>query len=499
MQSCREIVTGFLMPRVCIHGHFYQPPREDPWTGSIHPQSSALPFADWNQRITAECYRSNGRAAILDSTAQVSARVNTYKYISFNFGATLLRWMHQHAPDVIEDLVEADRSSQARLGHGNAVAQAYHHSILPLANARDKQTEVLWGVRDFEHRFGRTPEGMWLAETAVDTPTLEVLARHGVRFVILAPRQAQAVRGPESEAWAPVDADSLDTARPYTVELPSGARIAAFFYSAAPAQGVAFGGWLDNGEKMAHHLAASEGPLVHFATDGESYGHHHRHGEMGLAYCIRTLSEDLGIELTNYARELTDHPPTHTAKIHEASSWSCAHGIGRWSTNCGCSIDPARSGQQEWRPILRGAMNSLRDELAEFYIQRMAALGEDPWDMRDRYVHHLLGSEHGVRVAQDPIPVRGPGRSELLKLLELQRHALMMFTSCGWFFDDPGGLEAVQILRYAHRAICLHQELGGRSLEPFFVELLDPMKSVDLNLAAGHQLYADRVAIERRL
>jgi len=453
-----------------------------------------MPFADWNQRITAECYRPNGQAAILDASGDVASRMNTYAYISFNFGPTLLRWMSRSAPDVLQRLVEADAMSQERLGFGNAMSQSYHHSILPLANAEDKQTEVHWGIADFEHRFGRRPEGMWLPETAVDTATLEVLAAAGIQFVILAPRQAAAVKGPQDEAWLDVNADTIDTGRPYRVELPSGKHIAAFFYSPEPAQGVAFDGWLNNGESMAARLSDRPEALVHFATDGESYGHHHRHGEMALAYCLRTLAADSELEITNYASVLAAEPITHTARIRENSSWSCAHGIGRWSENCGCVIDPKRSGQQDWRRVLRTAMNALRDEVASFYVQRMHQLGEDPWDVRNRYIAHLIAQESGQPHADDPIP-DGRFSAELKGLLELQRHALMMFTSCGWFFDDPGGLEAMQILRYAHRAICLHEELGGASLEPFFLDQIDPLESMDLNLSGGSRLYEQHVVI----
>ncbi len=480
------------MRKLVIHGHFYQPPREDPWTGVIRPQPSAMPFADWNQRITAECYRPNGRAAILGVDGQVASRMNTYAYMSFNFGPTLLRWMSSAAPDVLEALIDADRQSRERLGFGNAMAQAYHHSILPLANAEDKRTEIHWGIADFEYRFRRLPEGMWLPETAVDTATLEALAEAGIQFVILAPRQAEAVLGPDDEDWQTVAADTVETGRPYRVDLPSGAHIAAFFYAPSPAQGVAFDGWLNNGEEMAARLAEMPDDLVHYATDGESYGHHHRHGEMALAYCLRTLVANGDLDITNYAAVLASEPVTHRARIVENSSWSCAHGVGRWSRNCGCVMDHRRAGQQEWRRVLRNAMNALRDELADFYVRRMIQLGEDPWEIRNRYVAHLYANESSKTLIEDPIS-GGAGSKELKGLLEMQRHALMMFTSCGWFFDDPGGLEAMQILRYAHRAIRIHEQLGGKSLEPFFLDHIDPLESMDLNVSDGSRLYAQHV------
>lgn len=484
------------MPRVCIHGHFYQPPREDPWTGTIHPQPSASPFADWNQRITAECYRANTRAAILDDLGNVAIRKRTYDYVSFNFGPTLLRWMSQHAPDVVDALVRADQHSRLRLGWGNALAQAYHHAILPLANERDKQTEVRWGAADFERRLGRRPDGMWLPETAVDTSTLEVLAEEGIRFVILAPRQAAAVRGPKDDHWTEVQAHTIDPSRAYRVDLPSGRSIAAFFYDPEPAQGVAFDGWLNDGGSMARRLASWGRPFVHFATDGESYGHHHRYGEMALAYCVRELLRHDEVELTNYATELARHPPTWRARIVEESSWSCSHGVGRWSRNCGCAMDHRRVGRHEWRAHLRDALNWLRDELGDFTEREASRLGEDVWELRDRYVFHLLSEEFGHHHPDDPLPSdwdRHEGTRRLRDVLELQRHALMMFTSCGWFFDDPGRVEPVQILRYAHRALHLHERLGGTSLEPAFIERLMPLRSEDEGLQDGRAIYAQKV------
>ena len=485
------------MHRVCIHGHFYQPPREDPGTGEIIPQPSASPFPDWNHRITAECYRANVGAAVLGETGAVAERIRTYDYISFNYGPTLLRWMTRHAPDVVEALVAADAASQARLGHGNAVAQAYHHLILPLATDRDKQTEIRWGAADFAHRFGRPAEGMWLPETAVDTATLEVLAAEGIRFVILAPRQAAAVRGPGADAeWTDVHDRSLVPGRPYRIDLPSGASIAAFFYAPTPAEGVAFSGWLDNGEDMAHRLVDEPGPLVHYATDGESYGHHHRYGEMALAYCIRTLVKRDDVLLTNYAAELARGPVEWTARIVEESSWSCAHGVGRWSRNCGCTMDGNLAMQQEWRVHLRGALDWLRDALSAFCEAEAERLDVDLWSLRDAYIFHLLGEESGTRHPQDPLPAdwaSDPAGRRLHDLLELQRHALMMFTSCGWFFDDPSRVEPVQILRYAQRAMVLHESLGGRSLEGAFMDRLAPIRSVDPEVRDGRDLWLRRV------
>ncbi|MBO6937860.1 MAG: DUF3536 domain-containing protein [Deltaproteobacteria bacterium] len=445
------------MPAIVIHGHFYQPPREDPATGLVPRQPSAAPFHDWNQRITDECYRPNLAARILGEHGEVVRTLNTWERISFDVGPTLLRWMALEAPAVLEGIVAADAASVVRLGHGNAMAQGYHHAILPLASERDRRTEVRWGLADFRRRFGRESEGFWLPECAVDEATLEVLAEEGVRFVVLAPEQCASVRA--NGEWRDVTPETLDTGRAYRIPLPSGRSIAAFFYDAGPAQGVAFGGWLDNGEAMAHRLAEREG-LVHFATDGESYGHHHRYGEMALAYALETL-EALGVAVTNYGAWLAAHPPELEARVVSPSAWSCAHGVGRWSRNCGCAIDPARSGKHQWRATLRGALDALRERLDEVYEARMRSHGEDPWAARDRWIERLLDDESAGR------PIGAPA-NEVETLLELANHRLMMFTSCGWFFDDPAGIEPVQLLRYARRAIELCVALGGPELSADF-------------------------------
>lgn len=429
------------MPSVCVHGHFYQPPRESPHTGKIERQPSAAPFWDWNQRITAECYRPLLAAPILGAHGDVVETVNCWEHIAFDVGPTLLRWMWEEARDVHDGIVAADRNAVARSGHGPAIAQGYHHAILPLCSPEDRRTEIRWGLADFEARFGRRAEGLWLPETAVDTATLEALADEGVAFTVLAPHQA-------------AEGEGIETDRAYRVPLSGGRSIAAFFYDGRPSRGVAFDRWLDNGESMAHRLAGGTG-LVHLATDGESYGHHHRHGEMALAYCLRTLRR-LGIPVVSHGAWLAAHPPTEAMGIAEPSSWSCSHGVGRWSRDCGCGTEDGR-----WRPRLREGLNRLRDAIDEWSIPRLAATGEDPWELRDRYVHTLLAAS-GLDTGFDPL--RGTGDASLRALLEVQRHRLMMFTSCGWFFADPRGLETHQILCYASRAVELLRDAGGPDL-----------------------------------
>lgn len=383
----------------------------------------------------------------MDWNGAVSERVNNWSHISFDVGPTLMRWLHEHAVDVHDGIVEADRSAIARTGHGPAMAQGYHHAILPLCSPRDRRTEIAWGLADFRHRFGREAEGFWLPETAVDTPTLCDLADAGVRYVVLAPRQAHDLHGG-------------DTTEAYRVDLPGDRSIAAFFYDGESAQGVAFDGWLHDGEDLARRLGSKSGGLIHLATDGESYGHHHRHGEMALASAIRTL-EQHGVPLTTYGAWLAEHPPARRAVICERSSWSCSHGVGRWSENCGCAMDPANAGKHGWRKAVRQALNALRDRIDSWSIPELATGGEDPWALRDRYIELLLDPSGGEL---DP---------HLRKVLEVQRHRLMMFTSCGWFFDDPAGIETTQILRYAVRATELTVECGGPDLLPELERDLD--------------------------
>jgi alpha-amylase/alpha-mannosidase (GH57 family) len=430
------------MTAVCIHGHFYQPPRESPLTGRIERQPSAAPFWDWNQRITAECYRPLLSAPILGPHGDVIDQVNCWEQVAFDVGPTLMRWMWDEARDVHDGIVAADRAAVARTGHGPAIAQGYHHAILPLASPEDRRTEIRWGLADFEARFRRPAEGIWLPETAVDTPTLIDLADEGLAFTVLAPHQAGV-------------GEEVATDRAWQVPLPDGRTIAAFFYDGRPSRGVAFDRWLDNGEAMAHRLAGGSG-LVHLATDGESYGHHHRHGEMALAYCLRTL-EALGVPVVTHGGWLAEHPPIESMPIAEPSSWSCSHGVGRWSEDCGCGTEDGR-----WRPRLRAGLNRLRDAIDEWTIPRLGASGEDPWALRDQYVHTLL-SESGIDTGADPLA--GSKDVSIRGLLEIQRHRLMMFTSCGWFFADPRGIETQQILCYAKRAVDLLRDHGGPDLE----------------------------------
>jgi len=437
------------LAQVCIHGHFYQPPRENPWLQRVPRQPSAAPHADWNARITDECYRPCGQASIRDPEGRILAGLNTYARISFDAGPTLMRWLQAQAPDVHQAMVRGDRAAVARWGHGTALAQAYNHTILPLATPRDARTQVRWGLADFGWRFGRRAQGLWLPECAVDVHTLEILADEGVRFTVLAPQQIEAVRPPDG-GWR-----AVDPSRPYRVDLPSGRSLAVFVYDGDIAQEIAFGRLLDSGDRLFERLEGaaerSQG-LAHTATDGESYGHHHRHGEMALAWALYRVEQDPDVEVVPYARYLDEHPPTWQARVVSPSSWSCSHGVERWRSDCGCGTGP---GGGAWRAPLRRALDGLRMRLDEAFEADLSGVLPDPWAARDAYVQVLLDpSRRDAWVAEQAgRPVDAAERLAVLEWMEAQHHGQLMYTSCGWFFEDLDRLEPVQDLMYAWRAV----------------------------------------------
>ena len=490
---------------VCIHGHFYQPPRENAWLETIEQQDSAYPYHDWNERITAESYGPNAEARILDDRDRIIRIVNNYARISFNFGPTLLSWMRDYARETYDAVIEADRESIARFGHGSAMAQAYSHLIMPLANDRDRRTQVIWGIRDFASRFGRAPEGMWLPETAVDTWTLESLAEQGIRFTILAPNQAAAVRPIGSREWHDVRTARVDTRRAYLCRLPSGAEIALFFYDGVVARAVAFEGLLRNGEEFAQRLlslhgTADEPSLAHIATDGETYGHHHPHGEMALAYALHHIEQRQLATLTNYAAFLAMHPPRWEVQIEENTSWSCAHGVERWRSDCGCHTGGAPGWHQRWRAPLREALDWLRDEVMPHFEQRASELLVDPWAARDDYIDVILDRRRNT------IPFvakHARGRLDqkevttLLELMELQRHAMLMYTSCGWFFNEVSGIETVQVLQYASRVVQLAGKLFDRPFEKGLLDRLELAESNIPEVGNARRIYEQQVVPAR--
>ena len=447
------------MPALIIQGHFYQPPRENPWTGIVETEPSAAPFHDWNERIHAECYRANAFASINDPSTGDGRIVNNYAHISFNFGPTLLAWMAEKEPETYRTILEADKESQQRFSsHGSAIAQAYNHTILPLSNSRDKYTQILWGIRDFELRFGRKPEGMWLPETAVDLESLDILAGFGIRFTILSPYQAKRTRKLRGRAWRDASGGRIDPSMPYEVRLPSGKRIAVFFYDGPISQAIAFEHLLDKGENLSGRLVSAFSDarpwpqIVHIATDGETYGHHHKKGEMALAYALHHIESN----------------------IWERTAWSCAHGVERWNSNCGCNSGGYPNWNQEWRTPLRQALDWLRDTAAARFEVKGRELFKDPWQARNQYISVILNrmpdnvekffNEQATR------QLNPEERITALKLMEMQRHAQLMYTSCGWFFDELSGLETTQVIQYAARTIQLYHEIFGETIEPAFLE-----------------------------
>ena len=489
---------------VVVHGHFYQPPRESPWLEVVEEQPSAAPFHDWNERVSAECYAPNASARILDASGRVERLVSNYAAISFDAGPTLMTWLEREDPATHAAMIDADRASIAARGHGLAMSQAHGHLILPLCNERDRRTQVRWGARDFEHRFGRKPHGMWLAETAVDVLSLEALADEGIALTVLAPHQCGRVRAKGMSAWTDVSGGRVDPRRVYDVALPSGRRIAVFFYDSPLSRSVAFEHVLNDGKAFADRIAlafhpnAREPQIVHLATDGESYGHHHHFGEMALAYALEHIARTEGqITLSGYEEYLATHPPQWEAEIIERTSWSCAHGIERWRSDCGCSTGAPLGWNQAWRRPLREALDLLRDAIAPEYERASVGLLRDAWLARDAYIELLLDPsgasrerffrEHG---ACDAVCAPGtPERVRALSLLEMQRHAMSMYTSCGWFFNDVSGLEGQQCLAYAARALEFATQLFGDHFRDPFVAKLADARSNDTEWRDGKKVF----------
>jgi alpha-amylase/alpha-mannosidase (GH57 family) len=487
------------MKYLCIHSHFYQPPRENAWLEQIELQDSAYPYHDWNERVDAECYAPNLAARILDESQRITCIVNNYSKINFNFGPTLLSWAAEHSPETYRGIIEADRQSQKLFsGHGSAMAQAYNHMIMPLANARDKKTQVRWGFEDFVHRFGRSPEGMWLPETAVDSQTLDFMAEAGLVFAVLAPHQAKAVRPLGGGDWTDVTGSKIDPTRAYLFRTPSGRTINLFFYDGPISQAVAFEKLLDNGEKFASRLmgafsdSRSWPQLAHIATDGETYGHHHKYGEMALAYALQHIEAKKLAKITNYGEFLEKHPPTHEAQIYENTAWSCVHGVERWRSNCGCNA--GRLGwNQEWRKPLRQALDWLRDYVNPRFEALGSTLLHNPWEARDSYIKVVLDRSPEVRqkFGETCFSRKLQPQEEVTvwKLMELQRHAMLMYTSCGWFFDELSGIETVQVIQYAGRVVQLAEEIFGEPVEEQFIEKLALAKSNVPEYKDGGNIY----------
>ncbi|MBI4848365.1 MAG: DUF3536 domain-containing protein [Nitrospirae bacterium] len=494
---------------ICLHGHFYQPPRENAWLEEVELQDSAHPYHDWNERIKAECYAPNTASRILDTDGRITDIVNNYSKISFDYGPTLLSWMERHSPETYQAIIEADRQSMENFsGHGSAMAQAYSHMIMPLANRRDKYTQVLWGIRDFEYRFKRFPEGMWLPETAVDVETLDILAELGISFTVLAPRQARRARkSGRGSRWQNVSEGKIDPTTAYLCRLPSGRNINLFFYDGPISQDVAFSGLLGNGEEFARRLTGaffdkrSWPQIVHIATDGETYGHHHRGGDMALAYCLHYIESKKLAKLTNYGEYLEKHPPAYEVEIFENSSWSCIHGIERWRDNCGCHTGTREGWTQEWRKPLREALDELRYAAIPMFEEGLRDLLKNPWQARDDYISVILDrDEENVKrffLRNAAKKLTREEKTRALKYLEMQRHAMLMYTSCGWFFDEVSGIETVQIMQYAAKVIQFALELKGASLEADFVDALaNAPSNVYGNAAKPYEMFVKPSSVD---
>jgi alpha-amylase/alpha-mannosidase (GH57 family) len=528
MAATRKASAAAVPPQryLCVHGHFYQPPRENPWLETVELQESAAPYHDWNERITSECYAPNGASRIVNHDHQIVRIVNNYARMSFNFGPTLLSWLKDFAPRTYRMIQDADQASASLYSnHGSALAQVYNHIIMPLASERDARTQIRWGIVDFEHRFGRRPEGMWLAETAVSRSVLDLLAQERIQFTVLAPHQAARIRplltksGKEPEPWQETPDSSVDTTRPYLIRLDNGRSITVFFYDGPASRAIAFEGLLNDGETFARRLTSSfhadkpssEPQLAHVATDGESYGHHHRHGEMALSYALNWVKDNNLAKLTNYGEFLEKFPPTWEAEVVDNSSWSCAHGVERWRSDCGCN--GGRYGwNQRWRTPLREALDLLRDRTAPLAEAVAKPLLKDLWAARDAYIHVILdrSSDNLDRffAAHATRTLTSQERITVFELLELQRHTQLMYTSCGWFFDDISGIETVQIIAYAGRVIQLANKLfttpmeagaphldsemweTATTLESDFLRILATAESNDPDAGNGAEVYA---------
>ncbi len=485
-----------------VHGHFYQPPRENPWLEAIELQESALPFHDWNERICEECYAPNSVSKIVDYKNQILDIVNNYSYMSFNFGPTLMSWLELYAPYTYERIIKADvESSYENSGHGNAIAQVYNHIIMPLANKMDKITQTIWGIKDFQYRFGRMPEGIWLAETATDDETLEVLVDCGIKFTILSPYQAQKYRKMGDKNWNDVSWGNIDPARPYRYYIKSNPEkyIDLFFYDGAISKSVAFDELLKDGNRFICRLSdgvcgsRDYNQIVNIATDGESYGHHTKFGDMALSYVLRIRAQDEGFCITNYANYLDKEPVEYEVEIKPVSSWSCAHGVGRWNDDCGCSTGGLGGWNQKWRKPLREALDYLRDEMIAVFEKEGKKYFNDPWEARNNYINVILDRcEISIQdffrknLKED---ITDSDKVNALKLMEIQRQAMLMYTSCGWFFSELSGIETTQIMKYAARAIQLNADFTDVDLETNFLDKLSKAHSNIHGFGNGKDIY----------
>ncbi|MCE1165873.1 MAG: DUF3536 domain-containing protein [Bacteroidetes bacterium] len=491
---------------LCIHGHFYQPPRENPWTEEYGKEESAAPFFNWNERIYQECYKPNTEAVIVDNTGKILKRVNNYEYLNFNFGPTLLDWMQKKHPDTLQKIIDADRASVKTRGHGNAIAQVYNHVIMPLANKRDKITQVKWGTKDFVSRFGRKPEGIWLAETACNNATLDVLIEEEIRYVILDPSQASKIRKTGSSAREGVSDGTIDTKRPYRYFSKSGTGfVDVFFYDGGLSRRLAFDDIVYDSVKLMSAIDETfpadygKDGLVSLAVDGETFGHHKHFTERTIAYLLSEYAGTKGYETVNFAEYLSKHEPEYEVLLNEGpsgegTSWSCVHGVSRWKEDCGCNTGGLPGWNQKWRKHLRDALNLLNGKLGLFFEIEGKKYLNDVWEARNDYIDIILNPGDDTVLnsfieKHSRMKLNSGEALVVLYLLEMQKYAMLMFTSCGWFFSDIAGLESRKILEYAKRAVEIAEKISGLDFDEEFLEILSFAKSNKTEYGTGKDIY----------
>jgi alpha-amylase/alpha-mannosidase (GH57 family) len=490
------------MPALIIHGHFYQPPRDNPWTGVVEVEPGAAPFHDWNERIHAECYQPNAGARIVDPATGRELIVNNYAHISFNFGPTLLSWLRDKHPDTYAGIIDADQqSARERAGHGNAIAQAYGHAILPLCNERDRQTQIQWGLADFRHRFGRDAESIWLPETACNDDVMRLLTESGLRFIILAPNQAARVRAIGGSEWREVNEQTIDTSVAYRYSHPDGPgrSIAVYFSDGPTSRAIAFENLLRSSRELAERFAqtALDKESLNVATDGETYGHHFKFGDICLAHALEVEAPARDLRVTNYGAYLDQHQPACEVEINngpkgEGTSWSCLHGVARWIRDCGCHTGGEPEWNQRWRTPLREALDFLRDQNVVYFEATRGNLFIDPWQARNGSIALVLDATHSREQFLRDQAGRWLSTDEEMRALthlELQRMLLLMYTSCGWFFNDVSGIETIQILKYSARAIDLMEQLGLPPVRERFLEILAEAKSNRPEIGTAADIY----------
>jgi hypothetical protein len=476
---------------IILHGHFYQPPRENPRTGIIGKQLSAKPYDNWNERVYADCYSANVNSRYLSGVRRILSVTNNFEYISFNFGATLLSWINEKHPDMLERIVDADKKSLARLGHGNAIAQGFNHSILPLCTQEDAKIQIAWGLEDFKTRFGRDSEGLWLPEAAINPMVVDLLFDFGIKFVILSPWQCKSI---ESENGTMLDLNGIAPpyGTPFILTGATGKTVNAFFYNPSLAEGISFGHLLRDADNLYQQLVIikenEQQPLIHTATDGEIYGHHEPFGDMALAALIRKVNERDDFSFTNYASYLEANPATLHAELHagaegKGTSWSCSHGVSRWYRDCGCHTGGDEGWNQKWRTPLKEGLDQLSqhiDTIFETEVNRIFSGSLNAETLLIRYgkvVSQPMQTGPFLEDLKKDFPFQEKERGNLAKLLAGMKNKHFAFTSCGWFFNDIGGLEPRQNIEYALRAIELYQGFTKKNLRSPFLEELEKAKS----------------------